>query len=211
MLHTARRVTPFEEMPMTEREELTKLIVPLLAAVAGIVEVVPVEDNDRAAILEIEREAEKKSLMGLGKVVNVGVMEVLDCDFVYAALTDMTFDWAVQPNLLLKKGDEIVGQEVTDEQTIERLAADANAWFMHKNFVVFKNKISFPKDVMEKICHFEIPTHTADWCISGKEDIECQLIIYGSPSTPCDVFLKDRYFLRKSDKGLGTILVGIKL
>ena len=56
------------------------VMIPALGRVTGIVKAYPFSDLDRRKILEIEKEAEEKGLMGLGKVVNSGVREVLQCD-----------------------------------------------------------------------------------------------------------------------------------
>lgn len=189
------------------REQEEELILAALRRVRGIAEVVPLADDDRQQVYAIEQEAEEKSLLGLGKVINAGVQGVLECDWVYVALTDTDFDWTCHPNLLMKKGDEVVGEEVTDKATIDRLAANQNVWFLHKNFVVYKDKVSFPQDVMKKICYFEIPCHPAQWPVG----IQCHSIVYGSPSTPCDVFLKKKYFQGRDERGSGTVLIGIKL
>ena len=140
-----------------------------------------------------------------------GFREVAKCDWIYVALTDMDFVWSCRSNLVMKKGDDVVGEEVTDKETISRLAGNKNVWFMHKNFVVYKDKVSFPQDVMKKICYFEIPCHPADWCIIGEGELQCHSIVFGSPSTPCDIFLKDQYFHGADVKGSGTVLIGVKL
>lgn len=192
---------------MMRREQEEELILAALQRVKGIAEVAPLADDDRQQVHAIEREAEEKSLLGLGKVINAGVQGVLECDWVYVALTDTDFDWTCHPNLLMKKGEEVVGEEVTDKATIDRLAANQNVWFLHKNFVVYKDKVSFPQDVMKKICYFEIPCHPAQWPVG----IQCHSVVYGSPSTPCDVFLKKKYFQGRDVRGSGTVLIGIKL
>jgi len=192
---------------MITRQQGDELILAALQRVKGMEEVVPLADTDRQQVRAIEQEVEKKSLLGLGKVVNVGVQGVLECDWVYVGLTNMDFDWACRPNLLMKKGNEVVGEEVTDKATIARLSGQPNVWFLHKNFVVYKDKVSFPQDVMKKICYFEIPCHAAAWPV----DIQCHSVVYGSPSTPCDVFLKRQYFQARDTRGSGTVLIGIKL
>jgi hypothetical protein len=192
---------------MVTRQQGDELILEALHRVKGIVAAVPLADEDREEVRAIEADVETKSLLGLGKVINAGVREVLECDWVYAAQTDMEFDWTCRANLLMKKGDDVVGEEVTDKATIDRLSTDKNVWFLHKNFVVYKDKVSFPQDVMQKICYFEIPCHPADWPLG----LQCHSILYGSPSTPCDVFLKNRYFQGQDTKGTGTVLIGIRL
>ena len=51
------------------------LIIRTMLSVHGVVRVSRIPDDDRREILVLEEEAEKRSLMGLGKVLNVGVRE----------------------------------------------------------------------------------------------------------------------------------------
>ena len=57
----------------------------------GIVEVAAFLSEDRKKIMDIETDAEERSLMGLGKVINTGVREVLNCELIYVALNNMDF------------------------------------------------------------------------------------------------------------------------
>lgn len=193
-----------------DRNETDTLLVSTLEKVKGIVKAFPFASEDRHKIMEIEEDAEKRSLMGLGKVINVGVRQVLKCDSVYVALNNMNFDWGCHATLVLKKGDEVVGAEVRDEELIARLSKQKNVWFMHKNFVVYKDKMSFPQDIMQKICFFEIPCLPAEWCLVEDDSFQCNSIIYANPCTPSDIFLKEQYFNGLDEKGCGTILVGIE-
>jgi hypothetical protein len=193
------------------RQKTDELIIMALKKVTGIAGAVPLLDEDRRRVLEIEREAEERSLLGLGKVINIGVQEVMKCALIYVAMTDMNFDWTRHSNLNLKKGSVLVGEEVRDEEKICRLAEDKNVWFMHKNFVVYKDKVSFPQDIMKKVCHFEIPSLPADWCVVEGGEFQCKSIVYGCTATPGDVFLKEKYFKGKDEKGSGTILVGVQM
>jgi hypothetical protein len=192
---------------MITRQQGDEIILAALRQVKGLTEVVPLADADRQTIRDIEAEAEAKSLLGLGKVINAGVQEILKCDWLYVGLTNLEFDWACHSNLLMKKGDQIVGEEVRNQETIDRLSTCENVWFLHKNFVVYKDRVTFPQDVMKKICYFEIPCHPANWPV----DLQCHAILYCSPSTPCDVFLKNQYFQGVDSRGSGTILIGVKL
>lgn len=191
-------------------EKTNDLMKRVLDKVKGIKDSHPLLDDDCQRIIEKEQEAEERSLMGLGKVINTGVREVLNCDLIYAALTTMDFDWGCQATLVLKKDQEVVGEEVRDEAVIADLSGKENVWFLHKNFVVYKDKITFPQDIMKKVCYFEIPCLPADFCMLENEKIECNSILYANPSTLCDLFLKEKYFAGLDEKGLGTILVGVK-
>ena len=194
---------------MTEYRAIDEILIEAIVQVRGIVRIAPLDRAGRDELARIEREAEEHSLMGLGKVVNTGVREVLKCERVYAALTDMEFDWGCKANLLMKKDGEVVGEEVTGKEKIERLAEDKDVWFMHRNFVVYKSRVDFPKDVMRKICYFEIPSHEAEWDEIREHRARCRDLIYGSPSTPGDVYLKNRCFDGSDEKGTGTIIIGV--
>ena len=190
-----------------DKNEADALMVSTLEKVKGIVKACPFAPEDHNKIMEIEEDAEKRSLMGLGKVINVGVREVLKCDSIYVALNNMNFDWGCHATLVLKKGDEVVGAEVRDEEIIAKLSKQKNVWFMHKNFVVYKDKMSFPQDIMQKICFFEIPCLPAEWCLVEDDSFQCNSIIYANPCTPSDVYLKEQYFNGTDENGSASFLV----
>jgi len=185
------------------------VMISALRNVKGIVNSCPLPNEAYPRILEKELEAEERSLMGLGKVVNTGVREILNHDLVYAALTSKDFDWGCYSTLLLKKGREIVGQETRDKVMLAELANKKNVWFLHKNFVVYKDRISFPGDIMNKMCHFEIPCFPAEFCMLGDDRLKCRSINFASPSILSDLYLKEQYFDRENVVELGTILIGV--
>ena len=192
-------------------EQIDKILTVAFSKVEGLINTSPFSNDDRPKMLDIEQEAEKNAFMGLGNVVNAGVREVLACGLIYVALTNMDFEWGCGPSLVMKKGEELVGEEVRDEQRLAELSNRKDVWFMHQNFVVYKDKVSFPQDLMKKICHFEIPGLPAEWCLVEDENFECRSIIYANPSTLGDIYLKKQYFNEIDEKGLGTILIGVHL
>jgi hypothetical protein len=191
-----------------DRELISDVIINALKAVKGLKKVSRLRADDYPVILQKEREAEERSLMGLGKVINSGVTEVLKLDLVFAALTTMEFDWGPHATLVLKKGTETVGEEVRDKAILAELSKKKDVWFLHRNFVVYKNKVSFPQDIMKKVCHFEIPFLPAEFCILDDDRFECRSLIFANPSTLCDMYIKEQYFSGVDERGLGTILVG---
>jgi hypothetical protein len=197
-------------MPM-DRVKADIVMIASLKKVKGIVDVSPLSEKDKQKVITIEADAEKQSLMGLGKVINIGVREVLTLDLVYVALMDEEFHGERGPSLILKKGEDVVGEGVEDDEVIARLSKKENVWFIHKNFVVYKDKISFPQDIMKKVCHFEIPSFSAEWRVLEGSDFSYRYIIYAIPTTPTDIFLKNSYFEGLDQWGLGTILIGVKL
>ena len=194
-----------------DQEQIDKILTVAFSKVEGLIKTSPFSNDDRPKMLDIEQEAEKNAFMRLGNVVNAGVREVLACGLIYVALTNMDFEWGCGPSLVMKKGEELVGEEVRDKQRLAELSNRKDVWFMHQNFVVYKDKVSFPQDLMKKICHFEIPGLPAEWCLVEDENFECRSIIYANPSTLGDIYLKKQYFNEIDEKGLGTILIGVHL
>jgi len=199
------------ELTTLDKNKFDHAVIKALTLVKGIVEAKPFLDNDRQKILALEKDAEKRALMGFGKVINMGVADVMDCDLVYVALDNMDFDWGCHPVLVLKRGEEIVGEEIRDEKRIAALSSQKNAWFMHSNFVVYKDRISFPRDLSQNLCYFELPSIPCDWLVLDPEEFRYKRAIFCNPATPADIYLKQTYFQSKDERGLGTILVGVKL
>jgi hypothetical protein len=196
---------------MMDRHLIDEMIMSAMRNIKGLVDCCPLPEEDYAAILEKELEAEKRSLMGLGKVVNAGVREILQREWVYVSLTSMEFDWGCDASLLMKKGIETVGEEVRDKAVIADLRNNKNVWFLHNNFVVYKDRVAFPQDIMKKICHFEIPCLPAHFSLLDEQQFPGHEIHHASPSVPCDLYLKKKYFDEKNVVGLGTMLLGVKL
>jgi hypothetical protein len=194
-----------------DRVKVDTLMIHCFKKVKGIVDVSPLSEKDKQEVINIESDAEKQSLMGLGMVISVGVREVLTFDLVYVALMDEEFHGGGGTSMTLKKGEVVVGEAVSDEETIARLSKKENVWFIHKNFVVYKDKISFPQDIMKKLCHFEIPSFPAEWRVLEESDFSYRSIMYAIPTTPTDIFLKNTYFEGLDQWGLGTILIGVNL
>lgn len=179
-----------------------------LGNIPKVLEVKKLKQEDKHYLLELEKEAEERSLMSLGKVINVAVRAALECDDVYLILNTVEFDWGKKySTLLMKKEDEIVGEEVRDQDRISQLSQNQDIWFMHKNFAVYKSKISFPQDIMNKICYFEIPPIPAHWEQLAEFWEKGLSVFFAAPSPLGDQFLKDNYFPGPQDQGSGTCLV----
>lgn len=194
---------------MNRRGDLDGAVVACLRSVPGVLGAARLEESDLERLLNLESDAEKRSIFGPGKLVNAGLREVLQRERVYVALTSMEFDWGCRSCLLLKKGERVVGEEVRDPERIRELRQVPTVWFMHDSFVVYKDRMSFPADLTERDCLFEIPSLPADWLVSRELEVRSGSPIYANPSPPCDLHLKAHYFPTHDEQGLGTILLGL--
>ncbi|MBI5445446.1 MAG: hypothetical protein HY900_30055 [Deltaproteobacteria bacterium] len=181
-----------------------------LRAVQGILQAVQLPEGEGDILLAVEADAEKKSLQGLGRVINAGVRSVLACETVYVALTSPQFEWGCQAALILKKGEELVGEEVREEAALRELAGRPEVWFLHQNFVVYKDRVSFPRDLIDRTCHFEIPGLPADWLVLPESERGGSEALWAMPSVPADAYLKRAHFGGAEQEGVGTLLVGVR-
>jgi hypothetical protein len=72
--------------------------------------------------------------------------------------------------------------------------------------VIYKDKVDFPRDVVEKKCCFELPALTAEKALPDLGELGDYIFCF--PSTHADVFLKNRYYEEKDEWGTGTVLFG---
>lgn len=177
-----------------------------LKSVTGIEAVFRLEEEDRLRLLDVETASEKRAFMGLGMCYNSGIRDVLRCPTVFVAITTMDFDWGCESHLVLKKGEEVVGEEVLDEAKIESLKDRPDVWFLHKNFVIYKDSCNFPQDLIQKTCCFELPALSTEGTVPGLS--EFGVSVFCSPSTAGDIFLKERYYEGRDEQGTGTTLFG---
>ncbi|MCB2187856.1 MAG: hypothetical protein KQJ78_15655 [Deltaproteobacteria bacterium] len=195
---------------MAPEDFIDEYVLQLLEKVKGLRLAERLSPEDGRTLLEIEEEAEKRSLMGLGKVVNAGMRRVLAQNRLYAAVTTPEFAWCGS-SLVLKKGDEVVGMETRDPELLAHYHRQDNTWFLHRNFVVFKDRIDFPGDIMKKICHFEIPEMTPEWCEAADRLAAILSLSIAVPAPPGDQYLKETIFPSATEQQAGTIVVGVRM
>ena len=128
---------------------------------------------------------------------------------IYAAVTSMGFDWGCNASLVLKKGDQVVGEEVRDASVIQNLTRRRQRMVPAPEFRRLQGQDPVSPGLTEKICRFEIPSLPVDWCAVHRRDGQPVVLIYCNPSAPGDLFIKERYFEPSQEEGLGTILVGM--
>jgi hypothetical protein len=180
-----------------------------MKSIKGLQVVFLMAEEVKFQLLEVETDAEKRAFMGLGMCYNSGVREVLRRPIVLAVITNMDFDWGCQAHMVLKKDDVVVGEEVLESKRIEELEKRDNILFLHKNFVIYKDKVNFPTDLVENKCCFDLPALTL-------YDEYPQLRQFGDhivcfPSSVGDIFLKKAYYGGVDERGMGTALFGFKL
>lgn len=180
-----------------------------LGSLTGVVQADPLNSRHCLQLYEIELEAEKKAFMGIGRVFNSGIRDVLSSPLVIVCFTNTDYNWGCHSNMVLKKGDEVVGEEVYDPRVIRAMEKRSDIWFLHRNFAVYKGKVNFPRDVTEKRCFFEYPAiYPEPGELAGLPDTFEYSFTHAT--VPGDQYLKKSLYDGKDEPGLGTVLFGIR-
>jgi len=181
---------------------LIEKVLEALKKVKGVVEPIVLSVEDRNKILELERQAEKRTLMGIWPGVNIGVREALNRQVVVAALTTEEFQWPIKTVELVCNG-EVIGEQVSFEEA-ERLKEKGN--IVIGNFVIYKEK--FIKADKAKVKLLILPLKLEELKVEGVKDL-----VVGSPSVPADLYIKSIIGLSKASKyrNCGSIIVGFNL
>ncbi len=113
------------------------------------------------------------------------------------------------PTIILKAGDEIVGEEISDPQKLEEIRGKPGYLISGKGFVIYTHKLRGRKGLKVQFITlpFSLPhegLRNGNVKIKGVKDIIC-----GWPSRSVDLYIKQKYKIPVEDIKLGTLLVGL--
>jgi len=166
-------------------------VVSRIKSIRGVRQVLILTEEDKRRVLELEREAEQRVMMGLGLGDNRGVKVALRCDVVVAFITDAEYEWPPGPNLVLTWKGKVIGEDV-----------------VMGNFVVYKDRVPMPSLIAEEPPLAVFPPKP---CPEIENVPRIYNAVQGSPSPPADTYLKKRMNTDLRDPRLGTALVGFNL
>ncbi|OUJ18109.1 hypothetical protein AMET1_1006 [Methanonatronarchaeum thermophilum] len=168
----------------------------------GVVRVLSSDEKDRLS--EIEKDAEGSVIMGLGRGDNQGIKEGLarDCTVVFS--TSGEFRWPKGSNVVIKHMDEVIGEELDDEDEIQRLEESDRNVSVSGTFVLYKDKLSKSalKDGEEPVVLFPPKRFKRLEGVDG-----CVSPVFGSPCPPADIYLKEVLGI-EDDEEQGTAIAG---
>ncbi|XRH75257.1 MAG: hypothetical protein ACO0C9_07115 [Candidatus Methanosuratincola verstraetei] len=170
-----------------------------LRRIEGIISVKELTEEEKSEVLKLEEQAEKGVLMGLCRGINIGVREALKKAKVFACATDRCFKWPQSSYIKIVCGEEVIGEDVNEQQRLERLKCEGN--IVAGTLVFYRDKMRLFKDRRDETMVQILPLEMGE--ILGKK------VVVGSPSPPADLFLKSRMGIDTGCTGLGTVLIGI--
>ena len=178
-------------------------VVRRLRSVEGIIDLWPVQERDKEAILELERNANKNAGLAIGvEIVNLGVDLALRREFVVCGKHSSALRHPPKPILILTTDEEIVGEEVWEPSEIAKLRSSSNIMFLGKGFVLFKDKADCTRG---KRLRFEYRPQAFPEVaeIQGVCDV-----VSATMSPAADIFIKRMAKWETSDLDTGTVLIG---
>ena len=162
-------------------------------------------------ILDIEQDAESKSLMGLGKGCqhrssrSPSMRYGLCRPDQYGLYPGLSTFFDRQKRRRNRREKKFGTKTVSLSCPVERMSG-----FFTRILSSIKTKYPFPRISCRKYAILKRRHIPARLVHSGGRNTACHTIIYSNPVTPCDIFLKKQYFSGLDEQGLGTILIGIK-
>ncbi|OKY78411.1 MAG: hypothetical protein BTN85_0902 [Candidatus Methanohalarchaeum thermophilum] len=184
-----------------------KIIIDKIKEIKGIKKVKELSNKEKDRIMELEKEAEDKVLMGMGKGDNQGVKKCIgEMENVYVFGTNREFKWPEGPNVIFKHSGEVIGKELDDKEETEELKEDEDV-SIKGNLIIYKDKMKNLSSGSDEPPTVVFPAKNFKR-LEEKDKIE--KAIFASPCAPSDEYLKGLLGLDKSNQDLGTVIVGVK-
>lgn len=175
-----------------------------LRRLKGVRVVALLTEQDKVRVLEVEDEANRKVLLGLGRGDNRGLREALGRGVSLVLITDVEFEWPKGPGVLLMWGGELLGRDVDDPVELEMFRCRKDV-VVSGNFVFFRDKMPSGRGLAAEPPVVVFPSKPFPW-LEGEFGVRDAVM--GFPCPLSDVFLKRLFDVSVEDRSLGTAIVG---
>jgi len=187
----------------SKTNEIIKLVEKVLLSIPGIIDFRYLDKKHFKEILRLETIVEK-SAIGI-RCFNEGLREVLKRQIVLAIAHLPNLRHPPEPIILWKAGEEIVGEEVWEEEKIERLKKDSNVIFLGKNFILYRDKLIRLRKAESMLVYPPVR-------FPELEKIELiKDLVSITVSTPADIYIKKKMGWNVNDPKIGTVLIGFNI
>jgi len=181
--------------------EIEKKVRLALEGVKGVLGIKMLSKGEREKILELEQEAEKHVLYGMGKGLNTGLREILKRDFIVAIANDDEFEWPPEPAIQIVCGNEVIGEEIKSPEKAEEYKRQGH--IVTGNLVIFRDKA---KSIMSRK---DFTVVFPPMSFKRLEVIdEFTDVVSASPCPPSHLFISE---CMNANNAPGTILVGFNI
>ncbi|MCP8304546.1 MAG: hypothetical protein H3Z50_03630 [archaeon] len=118
--------------------EIEKKVKSALGGLKGVIGVKILSQEERGKILELELEAEKHVLYGLGEGLNTGLREILKREIIVAIANDNEFEWPPEPAIQIVSNGEVIGEEIKSPEKAEEYKKQGHV--VAGNLVIYRDK-----------------------------------------------------------------------
>ena len=165
-------------------------------------------EEEKQMVLDVEKNVEEKVVFGMCKSLNEGMRTALQMEFTVAMVIESSkFPYPHHPHVSMKCDDQIIGELITDDGTLEELRKNSYNFFLWENFVVYVKRL--PKDpVGRRKLRFIYPPREAIQ-LQDLSSVKCS--VFGTPSTEGDILIKRMLDVSSKEGVVGTCLVSFIL
>jgi hypothetical protein len=193
---------------MGGKKEQLERVLRTLRACRGAVAIRVLSEDEKKALLELERRVEDNIVFGMCKSRNDGVREALQREVTAAlVIQSAIFQYPHHPHMSLRCGDRVLGELVTDREKREELKKNASNFFLWDDFVVYMKRLPRGREEREKMRMIFHPREPLQ--LRGVPGVENS--VFGTPSTEGDALIKRRMNIQGEDAHLGTCVLGFNL
>lgn len=195
---------------MSYKEKVMSKVVSVLKSSKGVHVTCELSKDDRKIILQLEKEAEKRVLGGLGRSFNAGLRRALEREVLIVFLHDENYEWPPETVQLICMG-EVIGEEIRTKEKLQEVKEKGDAILAGDTFVLYKDKVRQLGGVSSGLAYFLFPPLTIP---ELKEVNEICNVVAAMPCTPGDMCIKEimkRQGVNVLNPKLGTALVGFNI
>jgi hypothetical protein len=191
----------------TKNSQLERVI-RTLRECCGVIVARLLSEEEKQTVLDLERNVEEKVIFGMSKSLNEGVRTALQMEFTVAMVIQASiFPYPHHPHVSMRCDDQVVGELITDEGTLEELRKSPYNFFLWENFVVYVKRL--PKDPAgRRKLRIIYPSREAIQ-LKSLSSVKCS--VFGTPSTEGDTLIKRMLDVPSEEGSVGTCLVGFTL
>ena len=177
-------------------------VVRQLMSTPGVVACWVLPDEDRAAIRQLETEANLRLALPGMDIVNEGVKQVLERQHVVVISHSPALRHPPGPIIVICDEQRVVGEEIWEPSRYEKLSKDPNALFLGRSLVLYRDALARARGKALKLTYSALPFPELEK-IQGVKDVVSITI-----TIPVHFRFSQKAGWNPDDPNLGTVLIG---
>jgi len=158
--------------------------------------------EDRAAIRQLETEANLRLALPGMEIVNEGVKEVLERQHVVVISHSPALRHPPGPIIVICDEERVVGEEIWEPSGYEKLSKDPNAIFLGRSLVLYRDALAQARRKPLKLTYKALPFPELEKVEGVKDVVSITITI------PVHFRFSQKAGWNPNDPNLGTVLIG---